>query len=158
MKPTRKLILNTALMTAAAFIMQTVTVSYNVYLTRRIGAAGIGLFQLTLTVYSMAVTFACAGVRLGATRLNIDLLSRDPGASVRRSMRLCLLYALALSTVVATALFSSAPFIAENWLHDLRTVDSLRWLAAGLPFVSVTAAVQGYFTAARTVYKSAAVK
>jgi len=155
MKPTRKLIFNTALLTAASFIMQTVTVSYNVYLTRRIGAAGIGLFQLTLTVYSMAVTFACAGVRLGATRLNIDLLSRDPEASVRRSMRLCLLYALTLSAAVAAALFSAAPAIAEGWLHDARTAASLRWLAAGLPFVSVTAAVQGYFTAARTVYKCA---
>ena len=85
MKPTRKLILNTALLTAASFIMQTVTVSYNVYLTNRIGAAGIGLFQLTLTVYAMAMTFACAGVRLGATRLNIDLLAKDPAASARQA-------------------------------------------------------------------------
>ena len=155
MKPTRKLILNTALLTAASFAMQTVAVSYNVYLTNRIGAAGIGLFQLTLTVYSMGMTFACAGVRLGATRLNIDLLARDPGVSARRSMRLCLLYALALSTAVAAALFCAAPFIARGWLHDARTTQSLQWLAVGLPFVSVTAAIQGYFTAARTVYKSA---
>jgi len=155
MKPTRKLILNTALLTGASFVMQTVTVAYNVYLTNRIGAAGIGLFQLTLTVYSMAMTFACAGVRLGATRLNIDLLSKDPQASVRRSMRLCLRYALALSAAVAAALFLAAPLAAEHWLHDPRTESSLRWLAIGLPFVSVTAAMQGYFTAERAVYKCA---
>jgi len=155
MKPTRKLILNTALLTAASFLMQTVNVAYNVYLTNRIGAAGIGLFQLTLTVYSMAVTFACAGVRLGATRLNIDLLAKNPGASLRRSMRLCLGYAFTLSLTVSVVLFISAPMIAAHWLHDPRTALPLKWLAAGLPMVSVTAAMQGYFTGVRTVYKCA---
>jgi len=155
MKPTRKLILNTALLTAASFLMQTVNVAYNVYLTNRIGAAGIGLFQLTLTVYAMATTFACAGVRLGATRLNIDLLARDPGASLRRSMRLCLGYALCLSLAVAVVLFFCAPMVAQHWLHDPRTALPLKWLAAGLPLVSVTAAMQGYFTGVRTVYKCA---
>jgi stage V sporulation protein B len=155
MKPTRKLILNTALLTAASFLMQTVNVAYNVYLTNRIGAAGIGLFQLTLTVYAMAATFACAGVRLGATRMNIDLLARDPGACLRRSMRLCLAYAFTLSLVVSIVLFTCAPLIAAHWLHDPRTALPLKWLAAGLPMVSVTAAMQGYFTGVRTVYKCA---
>ena len=155
MKPTRKLIFNTALLTAASFLMQTVNVAYNVYLTNRIGAAGIGLFQLTLTVYSMAVTFACAGVRLGATRLNIDLLSKNPAASLRRSVRMCLGYAFSLSLIVAIVLYLCAPLAAQHWLHDQRTALPLRWLAAGLPLVSVTAAMQGYFTGVRTVYKCA---
>ena len=155
MNNSRKLVLNTALLTAAAFIMRTVDVSYNVFLTNRIGAAGIGLFQLTLTVYAMAVTFSCAGVRFGATRLNIDLLSKDPQASLRRSMALCVGWALGVSIIVAVVLYSAAPVIADRWLHDLRTEPSLRMLALGLPMVSVTAAMTGYFTAVRTVYKSA---
>lgn len=155
MKNARKLIFNTLLLTLASFVMQTVNVSYNVYLTNKIGAAGIGLFQLTLTVYSMALTFACAGVRLGSTRLNIDLLSKDPEASLRRSMQLCLRYAFVVSCAVAAVLYLAAPLAAQHWLHDPRTAASLKWLAIGLPFVSVTAAMQGYFTAVRTVYKCA---
>ncbi|MDR2753771.1 MAG: oligosaccharide flippase family protein, partial [Oscillospiraceae bacterium] len=155
MENTRKLILNTVLLTAASFLMQTVTVAYNVYLANKIGTVGIGLFQLTLTVYAMALTFGCAGVRLGATRLNIDLLSKDSQASLRRSMLLCMGYALCVSLIVALSLFGASSLIAAQWLHDVRTAAPLRWLAVGLPFVSVTAAMQGYFTAVRTVYKSA---
>jgi len=152
LKNTRKLIFNTALLTAASFLMQTVTVAFNVYLTKRIGAVGIGLFQLTMTVYMMGVTFSCAGVRLSSTRLNIDLLAEDPGASLRRSMRFCVGYALCVSTVIAVALWALAPMAAAHWLHDMRSAMSLRWLAVGLPFVSVTAAMQGYFVAIRRVY------
>jgi len=151
----RKLVFNTALLTAASFIMRTVDVSYNVFLTNRIGTAGIGLFQLTLTVYAMAVTFSCAGVRFGSTRLNIDLLAKDPAASLRKSMKLCFAWAGILSTIFAIVLFSFAPVIAEHWLHDMRTEPSLRMLALGLPLVSLTAAMMGYFTAVRTVYKTA---
>ncbi|MDR0531183.1 MAG: oligosaccharide flippase family protein [Oscillospiraceae bacterium] len=152
MKNTRKLILNTALLTAASFIMQTVTVSYNVYLTNKIGTIGIGLFQLTLTVYAMAVTFGCAGVKLASTRLNIDLLAKDPGISLRHSMRLCLSYSLFTSLIVGAALFAAASPIAEYWLRDPRSCRLLQWLAIGLPFVAVTTAMQGYFTAVRRVY------
>ena len=152
MKNARKLILNTALLTAASFLMQTVTVAFNVYLTKRIGAVGIGLFQLTMTVYAMGVTFSCAGVRLSATRLNIDLLAKNPEASLRRSMRFSVGYALCVSSVIAVALWGFAPLAAEHWLHDMRSAMSLRRLAVGLPFVSVTAAVQGYFVAIRRVY------
>ncbi|MDR1927725.1 MAG: oligosaccharide flippase family protein, partial [Oscillospiraceae bacterium] len=156
MKNTKKLILNTLLLTAASFLMQTVGVSFNVYLSNRIGPAGIGLFQLTMTVYGMAATFACAGVRLGATRLNIDQLAKDPESAARGTMRLCLAYALSLSLTVAAVLFFSAPRVAAGWLGDPRTAAALRWLALGLPLVSLTAAMQGYFTAVRTVFKSAA--
>ena len=155
MNNSRKLIFNTVLLTAASFVMRTVDVSYNVFLTNRIGAAGIGLFQLTLTVYAMAVTFSCAGVRFGATRLNIDRLAKDPLASLRRPMALCIGWALGMSTIVAIALYSSAPLIAARWLNDVRTLPSLRMLAIGLPMVSVTAAMMGYFTAVRTIYKNA---
>ena len=60
----KKLLTNTLLLTATAFLMRTVSVSFNVYLTNKIGADGIGLFQLISTVYAMAITFSVAGIRL----------------------------------------------------------------------------------------------
>ncbi|MCL2107096.1 MAG: polysaccharide biosynthesis C-terminal domain-containing protein [Oscillospiraceae bacterium] len=158
MKNSRKLILNTVLLTMVAFLMQTVGVAFNVYLTNRIGAVGIGLFQLTMTVYGMAATFATAGVRLGSTRLSIDLLARDPAASAQKAMRLCLGYSLALSCVMGAVLYAGAPLAAQHWLRDIRTEPALRWLALCLPSVSLGVAAQGYFTAVRTIVKSAAVQ
>ena len=68
----KKLLTNTLLLTATAFLMKTVDVSFNVYLSNRIGADGIGLFQLITAVYGMAITFSVAGIRLAAMRLVAD--------------------------------------------------------------------------------------
>jgi stage V sporulation protein B len=155
MKKSQKLVLNTLLLTATALLMQTISVAFNVYLTNKIGAAGIGLFQLTLTVYGLAATFACAGVRLGTTRLHIDLLSANASAGMRRCMRLCLFYALTLGVTMAALLYLGAPLAATYWLKEPAAAESLRRLALGLPLVSLSSAMHGYFTATRTVYKSA---
>lgn len=45
MKNTKRLLINTLTLAATSFLMRTVGVAFNVYLTGRLGAAGIGLFH-----------------------------------------------------------------------------------------------------------------
>ena len=72
MSGAKKLLHNTLLLTATSFLMRTIAVSFNVYLTDKIGTDGIGLFQLIISVYTMAVTFASGGIRLASMRLVAD--------------------------------------------------------------------------------------
>ena len=157
MKKAKKLVMNTLLLTASSFAMQTVSVSFNVYLTNRMGAAGIGLFQLIMSVYAMAVTFACGGIRLAATRLTVDTLSLGSGTA-RRTVKSCICYGLFTASVTAGILYFGAGLISAKWLGDMRAVPSLKILAFCLPFVSMSSAINGYYTAVRTVYKYAAVQ
>ena len=48
MKNTKRLLINTLTLAATSFLMRTVGVAFNVYLTGRLGAAGIGLFSLVI--------------------------------------------------------------------------------------------------------------
>lgn len=145
MNNAKKLLSNTLLLTVTAFIMRTVDVSYNVYLTNKIGVEGIGLFQLVMSVYAMAVVFSAAGVRLAAMRLTADSIAL--GRKNRRQiMRKALLYGLAAGTVIAVFLYSSSGIIARRWIGDVRVERSLNILCISLPFVSMSAALNGYFT------------
>lgn len=69
MKNTKRLLINTLTLAATSFLMRTVGVAFNVYLTGRLGAAGIGLFSLVTDVYAMALTFSlrvCRSHRRGS--------------------------------------------------------------------------------------------
>lgn len=157
MKKAKKLVMNTLLLTASSFIMQTVSVSFNVYLTNRMGATGIGLFQLIMSVYAMAVTFACGGIRLAATRLTVDTLSSG-SSTARRTVKSCIACGLVTALVTAGIMYFASGLISEKWLGDMRAVPSLKILALCLPFVSMSSAINGYYTAVRTVYKYAAIQ
>ena len=65
----RKLIYNTALLTASSLLLNVIAMAFLVWLVGRIGAAGIGLYQLVLSVTNLCATFAISGVRFAATRL-----------------------------------------------------------------------------------------
>ncbi len=54
MRRAKQLLLHTYAMTATRLLMSTI----QVYVAGRIGAAGIGLFQLVMSVYTLATTVA----------------------------------------------------------------------------------------------------
>lgn len=146
MSDAKKLMKNTILLTAASFLMRTVSVSFNVYLTNRIGADGIGLFQLVFAVYALAITFACSGIRLTATRLVADSIALGK-RNGRQLVRICIFYALICAAVTAVLLLAFSKLIGTHWIGDTRSTAPLRMLCLSLPFVSVSEALDGYFTA-----------
>ena len=156
MNDARKILRGTLILTAASILMQTVSVSFNVWLTARLGAAGIGLFQLILTVYNLAVTLGCGGVRLAATRLAVE--GDAKGVNTRRIVRGCVRYALVVGTAAALVLFSAADLAARQWLKDPEAALPLRILALSLPFVAMSSALNGYFTAVRKIGRYSAVR
>lgn len=145
MSNARRLLNNTAMLTATALIMRTVGVSFNIYLTRILGASGMGLFQLITAVYSMGITFSCAGVRLASMRLVADsiALKRDDQRNV---MRLCLFYGLGCGCIIGLTMFFMSEIIAVSWIGNPVASPCVKILSISLPFVSMSSALNGYFT------------
>ncbi|MBQ4369555.1 MAG: oligosaccharide flippase family protein, partial [Oscillospiraceae bacterium] len=69
MSRARRLILNTFIMTCAAVLLRSAALSFQIYLSRHIGAEGLGLYQLVVSVHMLAVTVAASGIRFACTRL-----------------------------------------------------------------------------------------
>lgn len=57
------------LLTAASLGLRTISMVFQVYLSNLVGAAGIGLLQLTMSVGMLAGTVGTAGVRVAAMYL-----------------------------------------------------------------------------------------
>ncbi len=157
MRNTKLLLINTAVLTAGGFLMRTIAVSFNVYLTNRIGASGIGLFQLIMAVYSLLVTFASAGIKLGSTRLVTDSLCNN-STDMQKIMGVCVKYALTVGCAVAGITYLFSALISEKWIVDVRAEYSLKILSLSLPPIAVSAALNGYFTARKTMVKYSGVQ
>lgn len=146
MKAARTLLVNTIMLTATSLLMRGVGVFFQLYIAEEMGAAGVGLQQLIMSVYSLALTVACSGIKLTATRLVSEELGTG-GGGVRSAMRACLCFCALLGLSAAAGLYSLADMIALRWLDDLRAVYALRILALTLPMAAFSAAAGGYFTA-----------
>ena len=82
----RRLIVNTALLTGSSLLMSCIGMAFQVWLVGRIGEAGIGLYQLVLSVSFLCATVAISGIRFAATRLISEELGRENPGGVRGAM------------------------------------------------------------------------
>lgn len=149
----KRLYLNTALLTGSSLVMSLIGMSFQVWLAGRIGSAGIGLYQLAVSVSFLATTFAVSGVRFAATRLVSEELGDGEGAAVGGAMRRCFAYSLLFGLAAMAALYRGAEAIGFLWIGDARTVRSLRIMAYAMPPVALCSAISGYFTACGRVWK-----
>lgn len=150
-----RLVADTLVLTGSSMTTRIIGLMFQIYLTNRIGATGIGLYFLTMSVGMFAATFAVSGVRLAAIRLVSEELGRGSGGGAKAAVRKCAVYAVCFGTAASLLLLFGADFIGSRLIGDERTILSLRFLSLNLPFLSLGAVFSGYFTAVRRVGKLA---
>ena len=65
----KRLLVNTIVLTMSSLLLRSIGLIFQVFLSRKMGAVGIGLFQLVMSVDMFAATIAISGIRFTATRL-----------------------------------------------------------------------------------------
>lgn len=158
MQRLRKFLLNGTLLTIAALLMRSINMSFQVYLSGKLGAAGLGLFSLIMSVFGFSVTVATSGIHHTTMRLIAEAEARGNELELCSAMRHAIRYALIFGFFACILLFSLSSTLATYILRDQRTLRALRLLALSLPFLSVTSGLQGYFHAVRRVAKNVAVQ
>lgn len=143
----RTMVQNALWLTGSALLLRTVSMLFQVYLSGRMGAAGLGLMQLVLTATGFATTLAFAGGKISAMYLVAQSAAANDLRGVCSAVRCCLLYALSLSLTVALLLWTAAPWIAAHFVQDSDALLSLRAYAALLPGICMAAVMCGYCTA-----------
>jgi len=146
------------LLTGVNLLLRLVGTSFQVYISTRLGASGVGLLQLVMSVGSLSMVAGIAGVRTSAMYLTAEELGRQKHGNVVWVLSGCFLYSILCSGTVGAVLYTAAPWIAEHWLGDERTIAALRLLAAFLPVTCLCGVMTGYFTAANRIGTLAAVE
>ena len=144
---------NTALLTASSLLMSGISMAFQVWLVGRISSAGIGLYQLVLSVTGLCATFAISGIRFTSTRLVAEELGLERLGGVRAAMARCLGYGAFFGLAAAVILWALAEPIGFLWIGDARTVVPLRLSALSMPCVALCSSMSGYFTACGRVWK-----
>ena len=146
------------MLTGVNLLLRFAGTSFQVYLSGRIGAAGIGLLQLTMSVGSLAMVAGMGGIRTAAMYLTAEQIGRGQRQNVTWVLSGCFLYSILFSGTVAAGLCHFAPWLAEHWIGDVQTIPSLRLFASFLPVVCLCGVMTGYFTAAERIGTLAAVE
>jgi len=134
------------LLTAVNLLLRFVGTSFQVFLSGRIGAEGIGLLQLVLSVCSMAMVAGMAGIRTATMYLTAEEVGRKRPSRLIWVLSGCTRYSIVASTAVAILVYCFAPEIASSWIGHPEVEDSIRLFSVFLPVNCLCGVMVGYFT------------
>ena len=142
---------NAAVLTVTSLLLRAVGIFFRIYLAGRIGAEGMGLYQLVISVYVLASAFAAAGICTAVTRQVTDALCRGDRSTALKALRCAVGVSVAVGLASAAVLYLAADPVSRWFLKDVRAVNALRVLTVSLPFMGVSSCLKGYFMARRRV-------
>ena len=142
---------NAAILTVTSLLLRFLGMLFRIYMSNAVGAEGMGVYQLILSVYLLVSTLSTCGISTAVTRLVTEELVRGSRASLRRLMRFAILLSIGIGTLSLIGVTAAAEPIARFFLRDIRAVPALRILGIGLPFMGTSACLKGYFLARRRV-------
>lgn len=143
----RKFFIQGAVLTAVSLFLRVTNMGYRAYLSQKIGSAGMGLYQLILSVFLLAVTLSTSGISLAVTRMVSAAIATEKRETLRSLVARCFAFCLSLSLGIALLLFFTADFAAAAFLGNPQAAPCLRILGIGLPFMSLCTCMKGYFLA-----------
>ena len=126
MRRTGTMFYSALLLTGANLALRMVSMGFQVYLSGQIGAAGIGLLQLVLSVSMLAMTAGMGGIRTSAMYLTAEEVGSGRWQGVRRVLSACFLYSFFFSTAVALLVWFCAP-----WWRKLGSETCELWRPCG---------------------------
>lgn len=153
-----KFFLNGITLSAVGLSIRTVGLIFGAFVSRSIGAEGMGLYTLVMTVYSFAVTLATSGIGLTVTRLVAAAIGEGRRGEVGRILRGAVIYALMFSLASSIILGMGATLLSYRVIRDVRSVKALRILSLSLVPVSLSSVFSGYFVGIKRVSANAAVQ
>ena len=143
----QKFLMQGILLTAFSLFLRVTNIGYRSYLSAKIGAEGMGLYQLIFSVFMLAVTLSTSGISLAVTRMVTAAIAANRRGTVRSVVTKCFLFCLTVSCTIAVLLLVFSDFAAAVILGYKGAAGSLRILALGLPFMSLCTCMKGYFLA-----------
>lgn len=146
------------MLTGVNLLLRFVSTTFQVYITGLIGAAGVGLMQLVLSVGSLALTAGVAGIRTATMYLTAGEVGKRRPQNVVWVLSGCFIYSIVCSGAVALLLYCFSGKIAALWLGVPAAADAVRMLAGFLPVSCLCGVMVGYFTAANRIGTLAAVE
>lgn len=155
MSRTRIFFINGAILTVTSLIMKSISMLFNLYIANKIGSEAVGVFSLVMSVYMFAITLATSGLSLACTCIVSEQFSKENYLNGLKAVRNCFILALILGLLSSSVILLFSKIISHNWLKSMVSPIPLYLIAIGLPFISVSSVINGYFSAIRKSYKSA---
>ena len=139
------LVLGTCILTLTGLFSRIIGFFYRIFLSQKIGAEGMGIYQLIAPAMALTFSLCSAGIQTSISKF----VANEPASHDYKSSRSFLLVGFSLSLLLSSIstifIYQNASFIATNILLEKRCEPLLRIFSLSIPFASAHSCINGYY-------------
>ena len=143
------LIAGTLLLTLAGSLSRVIGFFYRIFLSRTIGAEGIGIYQLIFPLLALSISLTSSGIQTAVSKFTAEKFAEKHAGEAYLCLYAGLFLSIASSLLACVFLYFNADMLAANYLDEPRCANLIRIMAYSLPFSSVHACANGYYYGAK---------
>lgn len=139
----------TFILTMTGFISKIIGFFYRIFLSNKIGAEGMGIYQLIFPVISICHAITTCGITTAISKLCAEKNAMEDKDGARMILLSGLLLSVALSIATGILLILSADFLSIHIFKEPRCCLLFKITALSLPFCAVHSCICGYYYGAK---------
>ncbi len=144
----KTIIKGTLILTLAGFLTRIIGFFYKIFLSKELGAETMGVYQLIFPIYGICFTLYASGIQTSISKLiagQIGKTTQGNPKNVVKTLRLGLTCSLLIAFSLSIAVFFGADLIAQRFIAEPASAESLRIMSVVFPFCAITANINGYY-------------
>ena len=137
------LLLGTVLLSGSGIISRILGFFYRIFLSRTIGASGLGLYQLIFPIFTLCLAISASGIQTAISRF--VAIETAKGNTGRTYLAGGLFLSGSIAIIFSFLVHGFSPLLAENILKEPRCEDLLKVMSFSLVPSAVHSCFNGYY-------------
>ena len=140
-----------ALLTTTGIITKTVDFTFRAYYSKHLGAEGMGIYSLIMSIFGIVLSLSSAGMGVAVSRLVSIREEQGNKTGAVSVVKTAVFMVFCVGAVCICIVLFFAEWISAVILKDVRCVPGLLCIAPASMFMGISYCIKGYFYGIRKV-------
>ena len=136
---------NSILLTASNITTGLLGFAFSIYLSKVLGAEGIGLYNLVMPIYNLFICLMTAGVVAALSTVSAVYNEKGESNNLTKTVNSVAIFNIIWAIFIGVLVFFLAPIIGEHGVNDIRTINAIKVTCPAMIFIALSNILKGYF-------------
>jgi len=117
---------------------------FSIYLSKILGAEGMGLYNLVMPIYNLFICLMTAGIVASISKITAVYSQKGEHNNIVKTIRVVSLFNISWAFLIGIMVFFSAPVLGKYGVNDTRTINAIRVICPAMVCIAISNILKGY--------------
>lgn len=118
---------------------------FSIYLSKVLGAEGMGLYNLVMPIYNLFICLMTAGIVASISKITAAYDQKGEHNNIVKTIRVVSLFNISWAFLIGIIVFFCAPLLGKYGVNDARTINAIKVICPAMFCIAISNILKGYF-------------